>query len=1205
MVRARVAKKGWSERGFVEVAIGGSGRDTIGDILDDFLRQRFGAESYERVEMGVIRSKKEAAMNMFNNKECGSMSSPLPGELIVPPSDESQPHIFWAKLLEGKNPPWKYRVGSSQRNRKRVQHIDELPRRSEVDSEEVVKKRKKVVNSNVDPPFLKCRPEERTNAGDKEGEHILSQSARGSTALVNDNLHANHAPTSSWLANSISELPEGNMSESEERRKLHDAQKILHLLLKPQIKQLCQILQLTEDVKDMVEKFLEYVMTNHHVNGEPETILQAFQISLPSDLGLHKVPGFYFQPKIFPTTTILSPRNNDQTLPFATAELSSLLKHKIDHKESLALAKQHLNFDCKKEEVDYVYSLLRCLKKMFLCRTGIFKVSDYPNVCELSSKGVTDDHSHARLSRSMTSSPQKVNGEVEALSLHQEFSDKQVLSQLGSVPEFRFALKDITKSIKEIQKKCNKQLMKVSQKQEEEKNEIKRTYEEEKSLLEKKHRMESTIFRTCLQSNISLRADKLKILDNEHVNKLEVLAQQLEIRLKTLEDMHQAARNKLAEREARWVEDVKSWAQVELMGKTCSNGPECGVKCLQTTEQVTVHAGPKNVAPVSGNLSEECIPRETAPSLPGHGLGFIELPENVPDKAVACSSAVETLAPLHRPGTANDESNTISSESVSVMGFVNCNGTGTSGDVQAKVGSINPCTKECNRDGATSSMPDDEVLLEVPETVSSSDGTKKVVPSSSEEGRDTLSVPHGEVLMGIRDNSTEFPEKVLSLNLSSTEQIPDEATLSVPGTEVLLKVPETHNSNDGLQNVVSVDGSSLPTEGVPFGVPETVSSNDGLENFLSVTPLSSDEQILDRASLSMPNGEVQLESAASKALEFDNTNNHNDGAYAVASDNFIRVDQQDGVDNTISQNSHSQMLSLVNSPSVQPMTTLDQGSPVPFEQALQDECTPISTSAQFPVRDAPANEMQNTSQQVESSVSNRDEAVPSNRLNHEAATTEPLTQIQLLSPADSHTGNNVDLPSTGGIEPRLSSGAPTSNQLAQTPTQAVENPVELSSQAVSQPSTSYASHLPIDAPMVGLGTHLSDTRMMPTTEISNPPIPNAAPVASSMSLLLYPDPLQYEFERIRKETDQAENSHKDAKLQLKSDCEKEIEELSAQIRLKYDMKIQEVESEFLLKKKELDANRNKVLMNKILAEAFRSKCMDLRVPGPSGMPRGM
>lgn len=628
---------------------------------------------------------------------------------------------------------------------------------------------------------------------------------------------------------------------------------------------------------------------------------------------------------IFPfyNTTLALLRTTVVLFKFQCWTAASLLKHKIDHKESLALAKQHLNFDCKKEEVDYVYSLLRCLKKMFLYRTGIFKVSDYPNVCELSSKGVTDDHSHARLSRSMTSSPQKANGEVEALSLHQEFSDKQVLSQLGSAPEFRLALKDVTKSIKEIQKKCNKQLVKLSQKQEEEKNEIKRTYEEEKSLLEKKHGMESTIFRTCLQSNISLRADKLKILDNEYAKKIEVQEQQLEMRLKTLEDMYHAARNKLAEREARWVEDVKSWAQVELMSKTCSNGPECGVKCLETIEQVTVHAGPKNVAPVSGHLSEECIPGETAPSLP----------ENVPDKAVACSSAVETLAPLHRPDTVNDESNTISSESVSVTGFVNCNGTGASGDVQVKIGSIIPCTKECNRDGATSSKPDDEVL-EVPETVSSSDGTKKVVPSSSEEGRDPLSVPHGEVPMGIHDSSTEFPEKVLSLNLSSTEQIPAEATLSVPGTEVLLKVPETLNSNDGLQNVVSVDGSSLPTEGVPFGVPETVSSNDGLENFLSVTPHSSDEQILDRTSSSMPNGEVQLESAARKVVEFDNTNNHNDGAYAVASDNFIRVDQQDGVDNTINQNSHSQMLSLVNSPSVQPMTTLDQGSPVPFEQVM-------------------------------------------------------------------------------------------------------------------------------------------------------------------------------------------------------------------------------------------------------------------------------
>ena len=71
------------------------------------------------------------------------------------------------------------------------------------------------------------------------------------------------------------------------------------------------------------------------------------------------------------------------------------------------------------------------------------------------------------------------------------------------------------------------------------------------------------------------------------------------------------------------------------------------------------------------------------------------------------------------------------------------------------------------------------------------------------------------------------------------------------------------------------------------------------------------------------------------------------------------------------------------------------------------------------------------------------------------------------------------------------------------------------------------------------------------------------------------------------------------KLQIKSDCEKEI----AEIRRKYDSKLQEVESEFLLKKKELDANHQIVLMNKMLAEAFRS--LDVRSSNAPGTQQGM
>lgn len=44
---------------------------------------------------------------------------------------------------------------------------------------------------------------------------------------------------------SIFEIPESNMFESEERRKLLDAQKSLHLHLKPEILKLCGILQLS------------------------------------------------------------------------------------------------------------------------------------------------------------------------------------------------------------------------------------------------------------------------------------------------------------------------------------------------------------------------------------------------------------------------------------------------------------------------------------------------------------------------------------------------------------------------------------------------------------------------------------------------------------------------------------------------------------------------------------------------------------------------------------------------------------------------------------------------------------------------------------------------------------------------------------------------------------------------------------------------
>ncbi|OMO91541.1 hypothetical protein COLO4_18304 [Corchorus olitorius] len=417
-------------------SIGGSGRELMGDILDDFVRQRFGADSYERVESGLTSSKKQSAMNKFNNERqrfvflletraClpsiklsaigiviifgsdwspmndlkalnkitldsqfeqikvfrlyssftveekvlmfskqdktldsniqsvspstshmllkwgasylfsqldkfhgmptldeGSFSEqsylkdvikeffiildqteidndasmlslilqakqnrgnyrtemPLFGEQRLQVMNEDPPHIFWMKLLEGKSPQWKYSSCSSQRIRKRVQHFD-----PEAETAEGVKKRKKVASDCNDLSPKAGLHEDKMVAGDREGSSEslacgLSHSFSRPAASGSDKVHS--TSNSLHLVNNMSQLPALDMAELEDRRKQRDLQKNLHGLLKPQMAKLCEVLHLSEDVKAIVEKFLEYVMNNHRVSREPAAILQAFQISL-------------------------------------------------------------------------------------------------------------------------------------------------------------------------------------------------------------------------------------------------------------------------------------------------------------------------------------------------------------------------------------------------------------------------------------------------------------------------------------------------------------------------------------------------------------------------------------------------------------------------------------------------------------------------------------------------------------------------------------------------------------------------------------------------------------------------------------------------------------------------------------------------------------------------------------------------------------
>ena len=68
----------------------------------------------------------------------------LHGELEIVSTDKEPPHVFWTKLLDGRYPQWKYSSGPSQRNRKRVQYFEKSSKGSGRESDEVVKKRRKV-----------------------------------------------------------------------------------------------------------------------------------------------------------------------------------------------------------------------------------------------------------------------------------------------------------------------------------------------------------------------------------------------------------------------------------------------------------------------------------------------------------------------------------------------------------------------------------------------------------------------------------------------------------------------------------------------------------------------------------------------------------------------------------------------------------------------------------------------------------------------------------------------------------------------------------------------------------------------------------------------------------------------------------------------------------------------------------------------------
>ncbi|XP_043701766.1 helicase protein MOM1-like [Telopea speciosissima] len=176
--------------------------------------------------------------------------------------------------------------------------------------------------------------------------------------------------------------------------------------------------------------------------------------------------------------------------------------------------------------------------------------------------------------------------------------------------------------------------------------------------------------------------------------------------------------------------------------------------------------------------------------------------------------------------------------------------------------------------------------------------------------------------------------------------------------------------------------------------------------------------------------------------------------------------------------------------------------------------------------------------------------------------------------------------------------------------------------------TPLVQHLPVERPSVGSGALVSDTSLATIPESSNCPdfvhsVGSSTHVSVTGGIGIVPessnrplqpttlptqmcqpwsnDPLQHEMERLQKEKEQTIKLHGELKLRLEAERDKEIE----QIRRKYAALLQEAEAVLVHKRKALDANCNKVFMNKLLADAFRSKFSEPRATGMLGQRQGM
>ncbi|KAK7245118.1 hypothetical protein RIF29_39952 [Crotalaria pallida] len=297
----------------------------------------------------------------------------LLGERVMKKLDNTLHVFYWSDLLRGRHPQWKFLSVSSQRIRKTVKYFDQSQKESEDENDPIIRERRNVSKYNINPkdnvdatrrkvskdsvdpkkrkvstkdsvdPKRRKVPKDIADSKSRKASKDFDNSKYLKTRLKkkkigssvkkasikNGNMDGLSKVLDSTVHRLISDISRpAAMNEQYSKQKLHDMPKGTEFLPNPDVSGLCDVLHLPKKVKAIAKRILEHILKHYNINCEDVSTMQAFKISV----------------------CWLS---------------ASLLKHKIDKKDSLALAKLYLNFNCTEMEANEVYSEMRKFEKDF------------------------------------------------------------------------------------------------------------------------------------------------------------------------------------------------------------------------------------------------------------------------------------------------------------------------------------------------------------------------------------------------------------------------------------------------------------------------------------------------------------------------------------------------------------------------------------------------------------------------------------------------------------------------------------------------------------------------------------------------------------------------------------------------------------------------------------------------------------------------